>query len=70
MERMIAKDLSVTCSDGSTHDGVTLWLRDGKRAYVTQNGVKLCVETINGGVFLVGPADATIITCNCPMEVD
>jgi len=70
MERMIAKGLSVTCSDGSRYQNVTLWLRDGKRIYLSEKQEKLCVEKISAGVFLIGPADATMIHCTCPMEVN
>jgi hypothetical protein len=69
-EHLIAKDLNVTCSDGSCHENVTLKVCNGKRVYTDSNGCKLCVEKINGGTFLVSPQLATMIQCNCPMEVD
>ena len=70
MERIIAKDLSVTCHDGSSHENVTLKVCDGKRIYATPDGRKLCVEKINGGTFLISAQLATMIHCSCPMEVD
>jgi hypothetical protein len=70
MERLIAKDLSVTCSDGSCHKNVTLKVCNGKRIYTNPHGRKLCVEKINGGTFLVSAQLATMIHCSCPMEVD
>ena len=70
IEHLIAKDLSVTCSDGSCHEDVTLKVCNGKRIYTDPDGCKLCVEKINGGMFLVSPQLATMIQCRCPMEVD
>lgn len=67
-DRLIAMNLTVTCRDGSTHSDVTLTLRAGKRVYELSSGQKLCVEKIDGGVFLISPMEATMITCNCPME--
>jgi hypothetical protein len=69
-EHLIAKDLSVTCSDGSCHENVTLNVCNGKRIYTDPDGRKLCVEKINGGTFLISAQLATIIHCGCPMEVD
>jgi hypothetical protein len=69
-EHLIAKDLSVTCSDGSCHENVTLSVYNGKRVYMDPDGRKLCVEKINGGTFLVSAQLATMIHCRCPMEVD
>jgi hypothetical protein len=69
-KHLIAKDLSVTCSDGSCHENVTLSVCNGKRIYTNLDGHKLCVEKINGGTFLVSAQLATMIQCNCPMEVD
>ena len=31
-------------------------------------GEKLCVDKIDGGVFLVSAIEATMVTCYCPME--
>jgi hypothetical protein len=70
MEQIIAKDLIVTCHDGSCYENVTLKVCDGKRIYATPDGRKLCVEKINGGTFLVSAQLATMIHCSCPMEVD
>ena len=67
---LIAKDLSVTCHDGSCHENVTLKVCNGKRIYSDTDGRKLCVEKINSGMFLVPAQLATVIHCNCPMEVD
>ena len=69
-KHLIAKDLSVTCSDGSCHDDVTLNVCNGKRVYTNPDGCKLCVEKINGGTFLISAQLATMIQCSCPMEVD
>jgi hypothetical protein len=69
-ERLIAKDLSVTCHDGSRHENVTLKVCNGKRIYSDADGRKLCVEKINSGMFLVSAQLATVIHCNYPMEVD
>lgn len=70
MEQVIAKNLTVTCSDGSCHENVTLTICDNKRIYTAPDGCKLCVEKINGGTFLVSPSIVSRIFCNCPMEVD
>jgi hypothetical protein len=70
MEQIIAKDLSVTCHDGSCYENVTLKVCDGKRIYANPDGRKLCVEKINGGTFLISAQLATMIHCSCPMEVD
>ena len=70
MERLIAKDLSVTCHDGSCYENVTLKVCNGKRIYSNADGRKLCVEKINSGMFLVSPQIATMIHFSCPMEVD
>lgn len=70
IEQILAKDLCVTCQDGSSHENVTLKIRNGKRIYTNTYGRKLCVEKINGGTFLVSAQIATLIHCNCPMEVD
>ena len=70
MEQIIAKDLSVICHDGSCHENVMLKVCDGKRIYTDPDGHKLCVEKINGGTFLISAQLATMIHCNCPMEVD
>ena len=67
-EHLIAKDLTVTCKDGSCHCDVELLVRDGKRVYQAPNGKKLCVEKIDGGIFLVPPMVATLVMCNCPLE--
>lgn len=67
-DQLIAINLTVTCKDGSTHSDVTLTLRDGKRVYELPTGKKLCVEKIDGGVFLISPVEATMVTCYCPME--
>ena len=67
-DQLIAINLTVTCRDGSTHSDVTLTLRDGKRVYELPSGERLCVERIDGGVFLISPVEATIVTCYCPME--
>jgi hypothetical protein len=69
-EHLIAKDLNVTCHDGSCHENVTLKVCNGKRIYTDPNGCKLCVEKINGGTFLISVQLATMIQCSCPMEVD
>ena len=70
MEQIIAKNLSVTCHDGSCHESVTLKVCDGKRIYAATDGRKLCVEKINSGTFLISAELATMIHCSCPMEVD
>ena len=70
MEQIIAKDLNVTCHDGSCHENVTLKVCNGKRIYTDLDGCKLCVEKINGGTFLISVQLATMIHCSCPMEVD
>jgi hypothetical protein len=67
-EQLIAKDLTVTCSDGSCHCDVVLLLRNGKRVYRAHDGQRLCVEKLDGGVFLVSPMAAAMIMKNCPME--
>lgn len=69
-EHLIAKDLTVICPDGSEHPGVTLIIRDGKRFYRTPDGMHLCAERIEGGLFLVSAEVATAIMSCCPMEVD
>jgi hypothetical protein len=69
-EHLIAKDLTVICPDGSEHPGVILIVRDGKRFYQTPDGMHLCAERIEGGLFLVSAEVATAIMCRCPMEVD
>jgi hypothetical protein len=70
MEELIATGLTVTCSDGSCHENVTLKVCNGKRIYTDPDGCKLCVEKINGGTFLISAQLATMIHCSCPMEVD
>lgn len=70
MEQLLARDLSVTCHDGTCHEDVELWLNNNKRIYKSSDGCKLCVEKINGGTFLISAQLATAIHCNCPMEVD
>jgi hypothetical protein len=70
MEQIIAKDLNVTCHDGSCHENVTLKVCNGNRIYTDPDGCKLCVEKINGGTFLISAQLATMIHCSCPMEVD
>lgn len=69
-EHVVAVGLAVTCEDGTMHSDVTLTVRDGKRVYEAPDGRKLCVCKTNGGAFLVSPMVATMIICNCPMEVD
>jgi hypothetical protein len=69
-ERLIAKDLTVTCKDGSTHSDVLLFVRDGKRVYQTPDGQTLCVDKAESGMYFVSPMIATMIHCSCPMEVD
>jgi hypothetical protein len=68
--RVIAKNLTVTCSDGSCHENVTLTVCHNKRIYTAPDGCKLCVKKINGGTFLVSASLATMIFCGCPLEVD
>jgi hypothetical protein len=70
MEGLIATGLTVTCSDGSIHEGVQLWLSDGKRIYKAPDGRKLCVELITAGTFNVPPMVYATAIQNCPMEVD
>lgn len=67
---LIAKDLNVTCHDGSCHGDVVLNVCDGKRIYTDPDGCKLCVDKINSGTFLVSAELATMIHASCPMEVD
>jgi len=67
-ERLIAKGLKVTCKDGSTHSDVVFLVRDGKRVYQTSDGKRLCVDKVDGGMFVVPLMVATMIMCNCPME--
>ena len=67
---LVARDLNVTCHDGSCHENVTLNVCNVKRIFITPDGCKLCVEKINGGMFLVSARLATMIQCSCPMEVD
>lgn len=67
-DRLIAKDLIVTCKDGSIYSDVTLTIRDGKRVYELSSGQKLCVEKIDGGIFLISPIEAMMITFHYPME--
>jgi hypothetical protein len=67
-EHLVAKDLTVTCEDGSCQCDVVLLVRDGKRVYKAADGKSLCVKRMESGVFLVSPAIATVIICNCPME--
>ena len=70
MERVIAKNLTVTCSDGSCHENVTLTVCDNKRVYTAPDGCKLCVELITAGTFNVPLTAYTAIVRGCPMEVD
>ena len=70
MEQVIAKNLTVTCSDGSCHENVTLTVCNNKRVYTAPDGCKLCVENIDSGTFLVSTQLVTRIFCNCPVEVD
>lgn len=70
MEHIIARNLNVTCHDGSVHDNVTLKVCNGKRIYTNVTDQKLSVDKINSGLFLVPPDIATMIHCNYPMEVD
>lgn len=70
MERIIAKDLNVTCHDSSCHQNVTLTVRNGKRIFTNPDGCKLRVKKINSGKFLVSVQVATMIQCSCPMEAD
>jgi hypothetical protein len=51
MEQVIAKNLTVTCSDGSCHENVTLTVCDNKRVYTAPDGCKLCVENITAERF-------------------
>jgi hypothetical protein len=67
-ERLIAKGLTVTCKDGSTHSDVLLLEGDGKRVYQAPNGQTLCIDKAGGGMYFVSPMIATMILCNCPME--
>jgi hypothetical protein len=70
MEQIIAKDLSVTCHDGSFHKNVTLKVCDGKRIYTDPDGRKLCVELVTAGTFNVSLTFYATVVRNCPMEVD
>lgn len=70
MERLIGKNLTVTCNDGSNHEGVELWLKDGKRIYKALNGTKLCVELTKAGTFYVSPIVYARAVCRCPIEVN
>ena len=70
MEQVIAKNLTVTCSDGSCHENVTLTVCDNKRVYTAPDGCNLCVKNIDSGTFLVSTQLVTRIFCNCPVEVD
>jgi hypothetical protein len=70
MEELIATGLTVTCSDGSCHESVELWLNDGKRIYKAPDGCKLCVELITAGRFNVPLMVYATAICKCPMEVD
>lgn len=70
MEGVIAKGLTVTCSDGSIHEGVELLLNDGKRIYRAPDGRKLCVELVTSGTFNVPLIVYATTIRNCPMEVD
>ena len=70
MEQIIAKDLNVTCHDGSCHENVTLKVCNGKRIYTDPDGCKLCVELVTAGKFNVPLMVYATAICKCPMEVD
>jgi hypothetical protein len=70
MEALIAQDLTVTCADGSSHEGVELWLKDGKRIYKAPNGAKLRAELITAGTFNVPLMVYATTIRSYPMEVD
>jgi hypothetical protein len=70
MEQVIAQNLTVTCSDGSCHENVTLTICDNKRIYTTPDGCKLCVKLITAGTINVPLTAYAAIIQGCPMEVD
>jgi len=55
-EILLAIDLSVTCADGSKHDGVVMKIINNKTIYVTKDGLELYsnkkVITIDAGNFV------------------
>ena len=58
-EILLAIDLSVTCADGSKHDGVIMKIINNKTIYLTKNELKLegvqKVITIDAGQFVQNP---------------
>jgi hypothetical protein len=58
-ETVLAINLSVTCADHATHEGVILKIVGDQVVYETPNGERLegdcCVQTIDGGSFVVPP---------------
>lgn len=58
-EILLAIDLSVTCADGSKHDGVTMKIINNKTIYLTKDGLNLesaqKVITIDAGQFVQNP---------------
>ena len=58
-EILLAIDLSVTCADGSKHDGVIMKIINNKTIYLTKDGLNLesaqKVITIDAGQFVQNP---------------
>jgi hypothetical protein len=48
MRQLLGINLQVRCVDGSTHDGIKLFVQDNHRVYVSADGSKLtdvdCIE--------------------------
>jgi hypothetical protein len=70
IEGLIATGLAVTCSDGSCHENVELWLNNGKRIYKAPDGRKLCVELVTAGTFNVPLMIYATSVSRCPIEME
>lgn len=59
-ETVLAIDLSVTCADHGTHQGVVLKIVDDEVIYETPSGQRLagdcCVQTLDGGMIVAPPS--------------
>jgi hypothetical protein len=58
-------NLSVLCTDGSTHDNVTLRIQNNCKVFKTADGTRLDVVRIEKGLIAASPQEYALICRHC-----
>lgn len=66
-DRILGLDLSVSCKDGTVHDGVSLRIENGYRVFESADGQRLDVAAIQGGAIAASPLEYAIICRRYPI---